>query len=92
MSAAAKSAGISKRTAYVPPRVYVRSLGAAAQLVMDGTCAIGMLPFVISDLTSLKTFPMLTTDLVPVVAPDHPLAAIEGAIAAEMCTGMCSSC
>ncbi len=73
----------SHRFPSVPPRLYVRSLGAAAQLVIDGTCAIGMLPFVISDLTSLKTFPMLTTDLVPVVAPDHPLAAIEGAIAAE---------
>lgn len=67
----------------VPPRVHVRSLGAAAQLVVDGTCAIGMLPFVISDLTALKTFPMLTIELVPVVAPAHPLAAAQGVIPAE---------
>lgn len=73
----------SDRFPSVPPRVHVRSLGAAAQLVIDGACMLGMLPFVISDLTPLKTFPMLTIELVPVVAPDHPLAAGEGPIAAE---------
>ena len=74
----------SDRFPSVPPRVHVRSLGAAAQLVIDGDCAIGMLPFVISDLTRLKTFPMLTIDLVPVVAPTHPLATAEGPIATEI--------
>ena len=71
----------------VPPRVHVRSLGAAAQLVVDGTCVLGLLPFVISALTALRTFPMLTTELVPVVAPGHPLAAAEGPIAAETLHG-----
>jgi hypothetical protein len=28
----------------VPPRIYVQSLGAAAELVLDGTCMIGLLP------------------------------------------------
>lgn len=73
----------SERFPSVPPRVHVRSLGAAAQLIVNGTCPIGMLPFVISDLTPLKTFPIVTTELIPVVAPDHPLAAAEGSIAAE---------
>ncbi len=73
----------SDRFPSVPPRVHVRSLGAAAQLVIDGACTIGMLPFVISDLTPLKTFPMLTTELMPVVAPAHPLAAVEGPIPTE---------
>ena len=73
----------SDRFPSVPPRVHVRSLGAAAQLVIDRTCAIGMLPFVISDLTPLKAFPMLTIELVPVVAPTHPLAALQGPIATE---------
>ena len=67
----------------VPPRVHVRPLGAAAQLVITGACAIGLLPFVITDLTSLKTFPMVTTELVPVVAPAHPLAAARGPIPTE---------
>ena len=75
--------GFSKHYPGVPPRVHVRSLGAAAQLVIDGTCTLGMLPFVITDLTSLKTFSMVTTSLIPVVAPDHPLAAELGPIASE---------
>ena len=29
----------------VPPRIYVQSLGAAAELVLDGTCMIGLLRF-----------------------------------------------
>jgi DNA-binding transcriptional LysR family regulator len=64
----------------VPPRVYVQSLGAAAELVLDGTCAIGLLGLVFSDIALLKRFPLLTIDLIPVVAPDHPLAALEGPI------------
>lgn len=64
----------------VPPRVYVQSLGAAAELVLDGTCMIGLLGLVFSDSALLKRFPLLTINLVPVVAPDHPLAALEGPI------------
>ncbi len=73
----------SDRFPSVPPRVHVRSLGAAAQLVLDGTCTLGLLPFVITDLTSLKTFPILHTELVPVVAPGHPLATEAGPIETE---------
>jgi DNA-binding transcriptional LysR family regulator len=64
----------------VPPRIYVQSLGAAAELVLDGTCMIGFLSLYFSDMTQLKRFPLLTIELIPVVAPIHPLAAIEGPI------------
>jgi DNA-binding transcriptional LysR family regulator len=64
----------------VPPRIYVQSLGAAAELVLDGTCMIGFLPLYCSDMALLKRFPLLTVELVPVVAPDHPLAALDGPI------------
>jgi DNA-binding transcriptional LysR family regulator len=64
----------------VPPRVYVQSLGAAAELVLDGTCMIGLVQLVFSDMALLKRFPLLTVDLVPVAAPGHPLAQIEGTI------------
>jgi DNA-binding transcriptional LysR family regulator len=64
----------------VPPRIYVQSLGAAAELVLDGTCMIGLLPLFFSDMALLKRFPLLTVDLTPVVAPNHPLAALEGPI------------
>jgi DNA-binding transcriptional LysR family regulator len=64
----------------VQPRVYVQPLGAAAELVLDGTCVVGLLPLIFSDMAAFKSFPLLTIDLVPVVSPDHPLAAIEGTI------------
>jgi DNA-binding transcriptional LysR family regulator len=41
---------------------------------------IRLLPLIFSDMAFLKRFPMFTIDLVPVVAPDHPLAALDGPI------------
>jgi DNA-binding transcriptional LysR family regulator len=70
----------TERFPTVPPRVYVQPLGAAAELVLDGTCMIGLLQLVFSDIALLKRFPLLTIDLVPVVAPGHPLAEIDGPI------------
>lgn len=64
----------------VPPRVYVQPLGAAVELILDGTAMIGLVPLFFSDIPQLKRFPLMTIDLVPVVAPGHPLAAIEGPI------------
>jgi len=64
----------------VPIRAQVQPLGAAVELVLDGSCAIGLLPIVLSDLALLKRFPLLTIDMIPVASPDHPLAAIEGPI------------
>ncbi|MHA6684751.1 LysR family transcriptional regulator [Mesorhizobium sp. A556] len=64
----------------VQPRVYVQSLGAAAELVLDGTCMIGLLQLAFSDMALLKRFQLLSVDLVSVVAPGHPLAEIDGPI------------
>ena len=64
----------------VPPRLYVASLGAAANLVTDGTCAIGLLPSNIAELAALKLTPTTTFHLRPVVSPSHPLASIQGII------------
>jgi DNA-binding transcriptional LysR family regulator len=64
----------------VVPRVYVQPLGAAAELVLDGTCMIGLLPLIFTDMAAFKSFPLLTIDLIPVASPDHPLAASEGPI------------
>jgi DNA-binding transcriptional LysR family regulator len=71
---------LAERFPTVPPRVYVQPLGAAGELVLEGTCMIGLLPFLFSDMAVFKRFPLLTVDLIPVVAPGHPLAAIEGPI------------
>jgi DNA-binding transcriptional LysR family regulator len=64
----------------VPPRIYVQPLGAAAELVLEGACMIGLLPLIFSDIAVFKRFPLLTIDLVPVVALGHPLSEIEGPI------------
>ena len=77
----------------VPPRVYVQPLGASAELVLEGTCMIGLLPIIFSDMAVFKSFPLLTIALIPVVAPEHPLAAIEGRSRLRMCcTSMFNWC
>ncbi|KQS03581.1 LysR family transcriptional regulator [Sphingomonas sp. Leaf357] len=65
----------------VPPRIYVDSLGAATELVLNGTGMIGLLPMMFTDMALLRRFPLTTIELVPVVAAGHPLAAIAGMIA-----------
>jgi DNA-binding transcriptional LysR family regulator len=64
----------------VPICVHMRSLGAGAQLVIGGTCAIGLLPFPVIELTTLNAVPMLEIELLPVAAPSHPLASYDGKI------------
>ena len=71
---------LAERFPTVPPRVYVEPLGAAAKLVLDGTGVIGLLPLVFSSARPFRTFPLLTIDLIPVVAPGHPLGMMEGPI------------
>lgn len=68
----------------MPPRLYVASLGAAANLVTDGTCAIGLLPSNIAQLTALQFTPLTTIHFCPVVSPLHPLASVKGVIGAPL--------
>ncbi len=68
----------------VPPRVYVQNLGTPAEMVLDGTAMIGLFPTIYSEAAGLKSFPLLTIELVPVVSPDHPLATVEGPIKADI--------
>jgi DNA-binding transcriptional LysR family regulator len=70
----------SQRFPTVPPRIYVQSLGAAAELLLGGACVIGLLPLLFGDIARFKRFPLMTVDLIPVVAPSHPLAGIDGPI------------
>lgn len=68
----------------VPPRIFVQSLGASAELVLNGTCMIGLLSLAFSDVPDLRRYPLLTVQLLPVVSSDHPLAAIEGPIPSDV--------
>ena len=70
----------TKQFPTVPPRLYVASLGAAANLVTDGKCAIGLLPSDVAELAGLKLIPITTIDMCPVVSPSHPLASVQGVI------------
>ena len=71
---------LAERFPTVPPRVYVEPLGAAAQLVLGGTGVIGLLPLVFITGDPFRSFPLLAVDLIPVVAPAHPLGTMEGPI------------
>jgi len=68
----------------VPPRIYVQSMGAGAEFVLNGTCMIGLLPLVFSDTAGLTHVPLLTVQLLPVVAQDHLLAQLEGPIPTDV--------
>jgi DNA-binding transcriptional LysR family regulator len=64
----------------VPPRIYVESLGATAELVLNGTCAIGLMASFSSDFEPLQRHPLWDITLVPVAAPSHPLSKIVGPV------------
>jgi DNA-binding transcriptional LysR family regulator len=60
----------------VPTRIYVASLGATANLVLDGTCTFGVaLLFAVAG-TDLRAHPIETVSMVAVAAPCHPLSAL----------------
>ncbi len=64
-------------------RVYVESLGATAQAVVDGTADLGIALEFATTVPDLDTTPMGEVELVPVAAPSHPLAKIRGKIQPE---------
>lgn len=67
----------------VPTRMYVASLGGTANLVLDGTCTIGIaLVFAIEN-TKLRAQPIETVSMVAVAAPCHPLAALKRPITTD---------
>jgi len=68
----------------VQTRIHVESLGAAVQRVLDRSADIGLATALASQFPELRTTPMLEIELVPVAAPDHPLARISGPLTSEM--------
>lgn len=66
-------------------RVYVETLGAAAQAVLDGAADLGIvLEFASAAVASeLDLAPMGEVELVPVAAPTHPLARHRGRVPAD---------
>ncbi len=64
-------------------RIYVESLGAAAQAVLDGTADLGIALEFAAQAVDLECVPLGEIELVPVAAPGHPLAKLKGRIAPE---------
>ncbi len=58
-----------------PPRIYVETLGAATELVLNETCAIGLLLEFNSDFEVLQRQTLMAISMIAVAAPDHPLGA-----------------
>lgn len=56
-----------------PPRIFVESLGAATELVLNETCAIGLLLEFNSAFEPLLRQTLMEIEMIPVAAPDHPL-------------------
>ena len=73
----------SLRYPAVSTRLYVESLGASTALVLDGSCAIGLLTSGFSESNLLTRVPLLNVAMVPVAAPSHPLAQLRGPVPAE---------
>ena len=73
----------SRRYPSITTRLYVEALGAATQLVLNGTCVLGLLPDFFSESDNLLRRPLLSVELLSVVAPDHPLARMQGEIPPE---------
>jgi len=73
----------SARFPSAPPRIFVETLGAATELLLNETCAIGLLLAFNSDFETLQRQNLMDIRIIPVAAPDHPLGAIGRPVARE---------
>ena len=55
-------------------RLYVEALGAVTQMVLDGTATIGICGPLDVEVAGLERVGVGSVELIPVAAPDHPLA------------------
>ncbi|MCB8875247.1 LysR family transcriptional regulator [Acidisoma silvae] len=67
----------------VPTRIFVASMGATANLVVDGTCTIGIALSFTTQGAGLEEHGIETLRMVAVVSQCHPLAAIDGPIPSD---------
>jgi len=67
----------------VTVRLYVEALGGVVEKVREGTCAIGILATLPELPQDMVGSPLPPVTLIPVVAPSHPLAKIEGMVTWE---------
>ncbi len=81
MAALTDAVGFFRKTyPNTPLRLYVEALGAAVQPVLDGRCRIGVIGSLPAVPDELHSEPLLEVPFVTVVAPNHALAALRGAV------------
>ena len=81
MSALTKAVGMFRSTyPSIPLRLYVESLGAALQPVLERRCRIGVVGTLPTVPEEVQSEPLLDVPFVSVVAPTHPLATVRGLI------------
>lgn len=67
----------------VSPRVLVDNMGAAAEQVLERRSQLGLIGLVAPELPELELRPATSITMVPVAAPNHPLAAHAGALSSD---------
>lgn len=73
-----------RRYPTVPTRIFVASMGSTANLVIDGTCALGIsLAFASQESAELVLQPIETVRMVAVAAACHPLAQLRRPITTD---------
>jgi DNA-binding transcriptional LysR family regulator len=72
-----------RRFPSVPLRIYVESLGATLEAVIEGRADLAIALEFAAAVPELEVQPMGEIELVPVAAPSHPLAAMKGKIQPE---------
>lgn len=75
--------GFSAHYPTVQTRLYVESLSGAVQLVLDGSCALGIVVASGAETSVLARVPLMEVGLALVAAPDHPLARCAAPIPVE---------
>ncbi len=73
----------SARFPSAPPRIYVGTLGSATELLLNETCAIGLLLEFNSDFEALQRQKLMEISMISVAAPDHPLGALRRPVRKE---------
>ncbi len=74
---------LHERFPSVQTRLYVESLGATAQMVLNGDATLGFAMQLGSESELLRRTPVATVELIHVAAADHPLAKIDRMLTAD---------
>ena len=65
-------------------RLHVETLGAASRALLDGSADLGLVTAFASSFPELARVPVGEIALVPVAAPEHPLAKVEGVVGPDV--------